>query len=124
MAYDKSEIFERAKEIVKSDADIAFIEEIITEIGIAKPTFYEYFPVKSNEMNEIKDLLLKNRSNIKKTLRNKWKDSDNATLNVCLYKLLSTDEERELLSDKPKDDSKKPTIGDNLAKVLGQLTNG
>ena len=124
MAYDKNEIFERAKEILKKDVDVVFIEDVAIEIGISKTTFYEYFPPKSDELNEIKELILINRSTTKKFLRNKWKDSDNATLNVCLYKLLSTEEERELLSDKPKDDNKKATIGDNLAKVLGQLTNG
>ena len=122
MAYDKNEIFERAKEIIKSDVDIVFIEDLIIELGISKPTFYDYYPINSNEINEIKDLILKNKTTTKKFLRNKWKDSDNATLNICLYKLLSSEEERELLSDKPKDDTKKPTICDNLASVLKQIT--
>lgn len=122
MAYDKNEIFERAKEIIKNDVDIVFIEDLIIELGISKPTFYDYYPINSNEINEIKDLILKNKTTTKKFLRNKWKDSDNATLNICLYKLLSSEEERELLSDKPKDDTKKPTIGDNLASVLKQIT--
>ena len=123
MTYNKDDIFIKAIEVIKSDNDIVFIEDLIIELGISKPTFYDYYPINSNEINEIKELILKNRANTKKFLRKKWKDSENATLNVCLYKLLSTEEERALLSDKVKEDNKRPTIGDNLANILGQITN-
>ena len=42
MAYDKNEIFERAKKLIISDEDIVFLEDVAIEIGISKKTLYEY----------------------------------------------------------------------------------
>jgi len=100
MTYDKEKLFKKAMAIIKKDKEIIFIEDLCLSLGIAKKTFYEYFPTESNEINELKDAISQNKTNKKKRLRTKWAESDNATLNVCLYKLLSTDEERKLLADK------------------------
>lgn len=100
MAYDKNEIFERAKKCISEDKEIVFVEDLVIAVGISKTTFYELMPNGSNEMDILKDMLLDNKSILKKKLRNKWYESENATLNVCAYKLLSNDEERKLLADK------------------------
>jgi len=100
MTYNKKTIFRKAKAIIKKDEEIIFIEDLCLSLGIAKKTFYEYFPIESNEINELKEAILQNKTTKKKKLRTKWADSDNATLNICLYKLLSTEEERRLLADK------------------------
>ena len=47
----------------------------------------------------IKEELEKNRVAIKANLRKKWYDSDNATLQIALMKLISTDDERRKISN-------------------------
>lgn len=100
MAYNKKKLYKTAINTLKDDNEIVFIEDLCICMAISKPTFYEHFPVDSNELNEIKELIQKNKTNLKKDLRKKWYKSDNATLNICAYKLLATDEERNLLADK------------------------
>lgn len=119
MAYSEDMLFDKAIELLKSDNEIVFIYDIIVELGISSSTFYDYFPDKSAKSNEIKDLIIKNRGQQKKKLRKKWYDSDNATLNICAYKLLSDDEERKLLADKTE-----VGIGSDLsADVIKALAN-
>ena len=98
MAYhDKNKILEKAKEVIVSK-NLFFIEEIVAFLPISKATFYEYFKIGSDELNGIKDLIDINRTKVKKTLQRKMLDSDAPALQIALYKLLSTDEERKALS--------------------------
>lgn len=96
----------RAKDLYKKIFDIIkkkepiFIEELAVFCGISKPTFYEYFPVDSNEFNSIKEAMNEIKIAKKKMLQQKWLMTDNATLNIAAYKLLSTKEERGLLADR------------------------
>lgn len=118
MAYDKNKIFEQSKEIIINDPDIIFIEDVIAELPCSKPCFYELFPVNSNEFNNIKELIDKNKIAIKKTLRRKWSLTDNATLQLSLYKLAATKEEREFLSmNEPKDQITDQTIKINIPVI-------
>lgn len=97
MAYNTKELFEKAKEQIVSKR-LIFIEEVVAFIGIAKPTFYEHFKIDSNEMNELKELIEVNKINLKTSMRKKWYDSDNPTLQMGLMKLLSTQDELRKLS--------------------------
>lgn len=97
MAYDRVKIFEQAKEVIIKK-NLLFIEDIVAFLPIAKKTFYEYFPLDSNESNELKELLETNKINIKVSMRSKWYESDNATLQMGLMKLISTNEELRKLS--------------------------
>ena len=54
--YNRAKIFEQAKEQIVSKR-LIFVEEVVAFIGIAKPTFYDFFPVDSNELNELKELI-------------------------------------------------------------------
>jgi hypothetical protein len=60
MAYDKVKIFEQAKEMIVKHK-LFFVEDIVAFLPISKHTFYEYFPIGSNEVNELKELLKTNR---------------------------------------------------------------
>lgn len=111
--YNKEDIFEKAKEAVNK-YKLIFIEEIISYLPISKPTFYEYFPLDSNEINELKRLITDNKVNIKADLRKKWYDSDNATLQMALYKLSSSPEEHKLLSQNYTDHT---TDGEKLNNI-------
>jgi len=97
MAYNTQVLFEKAKEQIVSKR-LIFIEEVATFIGVAKPTFYEHFPIDSNEMNELKKLIEDNKITLKTSMRKKWYDSENATLQMALMKLLSSQEEHRKLS--------------------------
>ena len=95
--YDRKKIFEQAKEMIVKHK-LFFVEDIVAFLPIAKKTFYEYFPLESNESNELKELLEEQRITIKTSMRSKWYKSENATLQVSLMKLICTDDERKKLS--------------------------
>ena len=65
----------------------------MTLLPIAKKTFYEWFPIDSDECNTIKELLDKNKIEIKNGLRNKWFNGNNPLTQMALYKLIGTEEE-------------------------------
>ena len=97
MAYDRKKIFEQAKEVIVKHK-LFFIEDIVAFLPIAKKTFYEYFPVDSNESNELKELLEQNRTELKVSMRSKWYKSNAPALQMALMKLICTDEERKKLA--------------------------
>lgn len=97
MAYDKKKIFEQAKGVIVKHK-LFFIEDIIAFLPISKPTFYDYFQIDSNELNELKELLEEQKVSLKIGMRSKWFNSENATLQVCLMKLICTDDERKKMA--------------------------
>lgn len=97
MAYDKQKIFEQAKEMIVKHK-LFFIEDIVAFLPIVKKTFYEYFPVESNESNELKDLLELNRVELKVSMRSKWYKSNSPALQMALMKLIATPEELKKLA--------------------------
>jgi hypothetical protein len=97
MAYDRVKIFEQAKELVTKH-NLYFIEDIVALLPCSKNYFYDHFPTDSNEYDELRTLLEGNRVNTKVAMRKKWNDSDNATLQMALMKLICNDNERKKLS--------------------------
>jgi len=97
MGYDKYKLFEKAKEIVPKEK-VVFIEELVSYLPCNKSTFYDLFPIGSNESDEIKELINDNKVKTKVKLRKQWEDSESASLQIGLYKLLGTEEERERLN--------------------------
>jgi len=97
MAKDKKKIFNNAIRIAK-EKKCFFIEQLVSFLPIAKPTFYDYYPIGSNEMNAIKDVLDANRVEVKTAMYNKWFKSDAPALQIGLMKLIATDEEAHRLN--------------------------
>jgi len=97
MAYDRKKIFEQAKEMIVKHK-LFFVEDIVAFLPIAKKTFYEYFPLESNESNELKELLETNRTELKVSMRSKWYKSNAPALQMALMKLICNDDERKMLS--------------------------
>lgn len=97
MAYDRKKIFEQAKEMVVKHK-LFFVDDIIAFIPCAKPTFYDFFPPDSNELNELKGLLEVNRTELKVSMRSKWYKSNAPALQMALMKLISTPEELKKLA--------------------------
>jgi hypothetical protein len=92
MAYNRSKLYEEAKDLIEKKK-LFFIEDVVTLLPIAKKTFYEWFPIDSDECNTIKELLDKNKIDIKNGLRNKWYNGNNPLTQMALYKLIGTEEE-------------------------------
>ena len=97
MAYDRKKIFEQAKEVIVKHK-LFFIEDIVAFLPISKPTFYDYFPIDSNEINELKELLETNRTELKVSMRSKWYKSNAPALQMALMKLIATPDELRKLS--------------------------
>lgn len=97
MAYDRKKIFQQAKEAVVKH-NLYFIEDIVAFLPIAKKTYYEYFPIDSNESNELRELLEENKIKTKASIRVKLHNSDKAAELLALYRLLATPEEHQKLN--------------------------
>lgn len=96
MAYNTKELFRIAKDAIVSKK-LIFVEEVVSFLPCDKTTFYNHFRPDSNDFNELKDLLTKNRVEIKASMRSKWYRSNAPVLQVSLYKLLATPEEHKAL---------------------------
>jgi hypothetical protein len=97
MAYDRLKIFEQAKEVIVKHK-LFFIEDIVAFLPCDKTTFYSFFKVESNELNELKELLNQNRTELKVSMRSKWYKSNAPALQMALMKLIATPEELRKLS--------------------------
>lgn len=106
MAYDKKKILSQTHGLIEKHA-LIFIEDIIALLPCDKTTFYRFFPPDSNEYNEIKSGLEKNRVTMKTNMRQKWYKSDNPTLQVALMKMIANDSEAARLSGVPKEQKQK-----------------
>ena len=87
---------QKALKILEKKPDIYFTSDLAEEMGIARATFYNN---NLDKLDSIKDALLHNKRIIKRGLRNKWYQSDNATTQVALYKLLADDDELARLNN-------------------------
>jgi len=97
MAYDRKKIYEQAKQVI-IDENLFFIEDIVAFLPISKPTFYEFFPVESNELNTLKDLLDDNKITTKSAIRKKLFKSEKAAELLALYRLIATPDEHRRLN--------------------------
>jgi len=115
MAYDKEKIFSDAKQLIE-DENLYFIEDIVSLLPLTKPTFYDFFQVDSNELNELKGMLDKNRVFAKSQMRKKWKDAEAPALQIALMKLICTDEEAHRLNGSK-------TVNENINQNVPVLNN-
>jgi hypothetical protein len=97
MAYKTEKLFEQAIEAIDQN-NLFFVEDVVAYLGIAKPTFYDHFPIDSNEMNAIKEKLNKNAMRTKVSIRSKLHQSKSPAGLLALYKLLATNDERKALA--------------------------
>lgn len=98
MAYNTQELKARCiKAASDKQKNFHFLEDIYVEVGISVPTFYEHFPKDSKDYKDIVDCLRKNRIRTKQKLRTKWLDSENASLQLALMKLIGNNRDRNRL---------------------------
>lgn len=94
MAYDREQLKEQALKAAESE-EVFFISDVVAMLPCSESTFYNY---DLQELEFLKKKLQQNRIKAKQKLRAKWLESNNATLQLALYKLLGTNTERRKLS--------------------------
>lgn len=97
MAYDRAEIFEQAKTVTEEN-NLFFVDDIIAYLPCSKSSFYEFYPDGSDELDELKAILEKNRVSLKVSMRKKWQDNPAPALQMALMKLIASPEELKKLS--------------------------
>lgn len=97
MAYDKKKIFEQAKDLIEKKR-LIFVEDVVALLPISRQTFYEFFPLESDKSDTLKELIDKNKIELKSSMRSKWYKSEKPPLQLALYKLMATPEELKKLS--------------------------
>ena len=108
MAREKEEHEEGIIKCIKKE-NLFTIEMIFTYYnGLAKTQFYN---LKLNESNRVLKALQDNKVKVKSSLYKKWEKSDNATLQIALYKAICEQEERVNLSQSNVDHT---TKGDKI----------
>lgn len=96
MPYDKEEIYKKAVSLVEKDRRLVFIEDLCCMLPISKRTFYEWG---LHESQEIREALEHNKVSTKLQMRENWLNADAPALQLGLYKLIGTREERQILSN-------------------------
>lgn len=97
MAYKTEELKAKAEAAI-TEHKLFFVHDVFTYLGIAKSTFYDHFPYESDDYKHIMSMLENNKTQLKVSMRNKWYKSDSAALQIALMKIISTPEERRLMS--------------------------
>lgn len=97
MAYDKEKLLKKIKAAIKENG-LYFIEDISAYVGCSKHAIYDHFPLESDEMHDIKELLNDNKITTKVALRKKLSEGKTASEIIILYKLIATEDERKALS--------------------------
>ena len=93
---DIKKLEEKALNILIENKDIYFMYDLAEKMDIARSTFYYN---QLDKLDSIKNALLHNKRILKRGLRAKWYNSDNATTQVALYKLLADDDELARLNN-------------------------
>jgi len=114
MAYKKQEIIDLCMEVIEKH-NVIFMNELVCYLPISEPTFYGW---KLNELESIKSAITASKVNKKAQLREMWMMSDNATLQLANYKLMSTGEEHDLLTMSRSDIT---TQGDKIESGAGAV---
>ena len=94
MAYDKNKLEKEAIKAIEKNK-LFFNADVVAYLPCSERTFYD---LKLHESQSIKEALTKVKTDIKVSMRSKWYKSENATLQMGLMKLISTDEELRKLS--------------------------
>jgi hypothetical protein len=122
MAYDKEKLYNQAIKAIEEN-NLFFIEDVIALLPCSKATFYDHFPSNSDELNTLKEMIEENKVSVKLKMRKKWLDSDNATLQMGLMKLITTDEERKRLATSYMETKQKHEVADLSGLSTDEIIN-
>jgi len=94
MAYDKEDLIKKSLTAIKKHK-IYFITDLISFLPCSRATFYG---LQLDKLDAIKEEIEKQKILLNKKQRNNWFESHSATLQLALYKLTCSDDERKKLS--------------------------
>lgn len=94
MAYDRDKILAQCVEVIEKEK-LTFFNDLAIYVEPTMASLYEW---EFEKLEILKSALLKNKLATKKKLRNKWEESDNATLQLAAYKLIAEKEELNALT--------------------------
>ena len=94
MAYDTKELETKALDVIQKQM-LVFIHEVSTAMNLSRQTFYDHG---LDKLDSIKNALEDNKTKLKGGLRKKWYESENATTQIALYKLIGTEEESDRIN--------------------------
>jgi hypothetical protein len=117
MAYKTKDLLEKSLKVIK-EKKLFFIEDVIAYLPCNKGAFYNHFPVDSEN---IKEALEANRVAIKTSMRNKWYNSNNPTLQIALMKLICSDDERKRISNNYIEGNMEVTTNAQVFKIGDQV---
>ena len=112
MAYNKDKLIKEALKAIDKEG-LVFFSDVVCFLPITESGAYKK---KLHEVEAIKQALYKNKQNKKRGLRTKWEDSENATLQMGLYKLLANEDELERLNN-----NRQKIETDNKHQVEGSI---
>lgn len=90
------ELEKKALQILKDQKDIYFFKDLAIELGYSREWLNQ---LGVDKLDSIKSLLLENKQQMKRGMRNRWFESENPTLQVALYKMLADEEELSRLNN-------------------------
>ena len=94
MAYKTKDLLKMAIKAIKKH-NLFMIEDVVAFLPCSVATFYNH---ELDKLEELKELINTNRIATKKKMQNKWFESENATLQMGLMKIIASIEERQRLS--------------------------
>lgn len=95
--YDK--LVEMCLETIRNaDLNILFITDLVAFLPISRATFYNYG---LDKLDILKEEIDNNRIRTKQALRAKWANSKSPALQIALYRMIATKEEKEAITLAP-----------------------
>lgn len=84
--------------VVSENKQCVFYQDIYTSLGFSASSFNKWYPVDSQARVQIDEALEKNRTQMKSIIRDRLLESKNTAALIALYRLLGTQEERNILN--------------------------
>lgn len=106
--YTTQELEQMSIELIEKHQIIS-IKELASFLPISRQSFYNHG---LDKFDSIKDSMERIKTSTANELRIKWKNSDNATLQVALMKLVASDEDRKRLATSYMETKQKHTTVD------------
>ncbi len=95
MAYNKEKIKKELLANVEADEHISTFEDAAATVKPSRQTLYDW---EFDKLDKLKSLIENNKRQVKHNLRKQWaKETASPTLQLALYKILATNEERRAL---------------------------
>src|SRR6056297_2969891 len=122
MAYDTDKLYEQALKDIEENT-LFFVSDVIAYLGLSRQTFYHHFPIDSERLDTIKEMLNKNAMRTKVSIRSKLHQSKAPAGLLALYKLLATNDERKALAMEYREHSGEVKLP-KLEVVYGNVQDG